>query len=52
MAAVSEGEPSVLVATGRLVGVGFDDARLDASVVSEPLRDIMVVWEGDEAGQL
>lgn len=29
-----------------------DQTRLDASVMSEPLRDIFVVWEGDQGGQL
>lgn len=29
-----------------------DQTRLDASVMSEPLRDIFVVWEGTQGGQL
>ena len=41
MAAVPEGEPSVLVATGRLVGEGFDDARLDTLFMAMPIS-----WRG------
>lgn len=41
MAAVPEGEPSVLVATGRLVGEGFDDARLDTLFLAMPIS-----WRG------
>lgn len=29
-----------------------DQTRLDASVLAEPLRDIFVVWEGTQGGQL
>jgi len=29
-----------------------EQTRLDASVMSEPLRDIFVVWEGTQGGQL
>lgn len=41
MAAVPQGEPSVLVATGRLVGEGFDDARLDTLFLAMPIS-----WRG------
>lgn len=41
MAAVPDGEPSVLVATGRLVGEGFDDARLDTLFLAMPIS-----WRG------
>ncbi len=41
MAAVPEGEPRVLVATGRLVGEGFDDARLDTLFLAMPIS-----WRG------
>ena len=41
MAAVSIGEPSVFVATGRLVGEGFDDARLDTLFLAMPIS-----WRG------
>ncbi|MBN2840001.1 MAG: hypothetical protein JXP37_03485 [Coriobacteriia bacterium] len=41
MAAVPEGEPSVLVATGRLVGEGFDEARLDTPFLAMPIS-----WRG------
>lgn len=41
MAAVPEGEPTILVATGRLVGEGFDDARLDTLFLAMPIS-----WRG------
>ena len=41
MAQVPEGEPRVLVATGRLVGEGFDDARLDTLFLAMPIS-----WRG------
>jgi superfamily II DNA or RNA helicase len=41
LAAVPEGEPRVLVATGRLVGEGFDDARLDTLFLAMPIS-----WRG------
>jgi superfamily II DNA or RNA helicase len=41
MAAVPEDESSVLVATGRLVGEGFDDARLDTLFLAMPIS-----WRG------
>lgn len=41
MRAVPEGEPTVLVATGRLVGEGFDDARLDTLFLAMPIS-----WRG------
>ena len=41
MAAVPGGEPRVLVATGRLVGEGFDDARLDTLFLAMPIS-----WRG------
>ncbi|MBE0418275.1 MAG: restriction endonuclease subunit R, partial [Coriobacteriia bacterium] len=41
LGAVPEGEPRVLVATGRLVGEGFDDARLDTLFLAMPIS-----WRG------
>jgi len=39
--AVGEGEPRVLLATGRYIGEGFDDARLDTLFLTLP-----VSWRG------
>ncbi|MEW5932349.1 MAG: DEAD/DEAH box helicase family protein [Bacillota bacterium] len=41
LAAVPDGEERVLVATGRYIGEGFDDARLDALFLAMP-----VSWRG------
>ncbi len=41
MKAVPAGEPTILVATGRLVGEGFDDARLDTLFLAMPIS-----WRG------
>ncbi len=41
MKAVPVGEPTILVATGRLVGEGFDDARLDTLFLAMPIS-----WRG------
>lgn len=38
---VREGEPRVIVATGRYLGEGFDDARLDTLFLTLP-----VSWKG------
>ena len=41
LAAIPESEPRVLLATGRLIGEGFDDARLDTLFLTLP-----VSWHG------
>ncbi|MEW6569509.1 MAG: helicase-related protein, partial [Chloroflexota bacterium] len=41
LAAVQDGEQRVLIATGRYIGEGFDDARLDALFLAMP-----VSWRG------
>ncbi len=41
LAAVPPAEPRVLIATGRLVGEGFDDARLDTLFLAMPIS-----WRG------
>jgi superfamily II DNA or RNA helicase len=41
LAAIPENEPRLLLATGRLVGEGFDDARLDTLFLTLP-----VSWHG------
>ncbi len=41
LAAIPENEPRVLLATGRLIGEGFDDARLDTLFLTLP-----VSWHG------
>ncbi len=40
------------ITPGRTQFARQDQTRLDASVMSEPLRDIFVVWEGTQGGQL
>jgi cytochrome c-type biogenesis protein CcmF len=40
------------ITPGRTQFARQGQTRLDASVMSEPLRDIFVVWEGTQAGQL
>lgn len=44
LAAIPEGEPRAILATGRLVGEGFDDARLDTLFLTLP-----VSWRGTVA---
>jgi very-short-patch-repair endonuclease len=41
LAAIPEGEPRVLLATGRYIGEGFDDSRLDTLFLTLP-----VSWRG------
>jgi superfamily II DNA or RNA helicase len=41
LAAVAEGEERVIVATGRYLGEGFDDARLDTLFLTMPIS-----WRG------
>jgi very-short-patch-repair endonuclease len=41
LAATAEGEPQVLLATGRYIGEGFDDARLDTLFLALPAS-----WRG------
>lgn len=41
MAAIPDGEPRVLLATGRYIGEGFDDSRLDTLFLTLP-----VSWRG------
>jgi superfamily II DNA or RNA helicase/very-short-patch-repair endonuclease len=41
LAAIPESEPRALLATGRLIGEGFDDARLDTLFLTLP-----VSWQG------
>jgi superfamily II DNA or RNA helicase len=41
MAAVPDGEPRVIVATGRYLGEGFDDERLDTLFLTLPIS-----WRG------
>jgi superfamily II DNA or RNA helicase len=41
IAAVAEGEPRVILATGSYIGEGFDDARLDTLLLAMP-----VSWKG------
>jgi very-short-patch-repair endonuclease len=44
LASIPEGEPRVLLATGRYIGEGFDDARLDTLFLALP-----VSWRGTVA---
>lgn len=44
LAAISKTEPRVLVATGRYIGEGFDDARLDTLFITLPIS-----WRGTVA---
>lgn len=44
LAAIPDGEPRVLLATGRYIGEGFDDARLDTLFLTLP-----VSWRGTVA---
>ena len=41
LSAFSEGEPRLVLATGRFIGEGFDDARLDTLFLALP-----VSWRG------
>jgi superfamily II DNA or RNA helicase len=41
LAAVPEGEPRVILATGSYIGEGFDDARLDSLFLAMPIS-----WKG------
>src|SRR4051812_13841085 len=41
IAAVRDGEPRVILATGRYIGEGFDDARLDTLFLAMPIS-----WRG------
>ena len=41
MAALSEDEPRVIIATGSCIGEGFDDARLDTLFLAWPIS-----WKG------
>lgn len=37
LAAIPDGEERVLLATGRYIGEGFDDARLDTLLLTMPV---------------
>lgn len=41
LTAIQDGEPRVLIATGRYIGEGFDDARLDTLLLALPIS-----WRG------
>ena len=41
ISSVSEGQPRVIIATGRYIGEGFDDARLDTLFLAMPIS-----WRG------
>jgi superfamily II DNA or RNA helicase len=45
LAAVPEGEPCVLLATGRYIGEGFDEARPDTLLLTMPVSWRGTVWQ-------
>ena len=51
-AVARDGRPVGTVDPGVTQFARQGQTRLDARVLSEPLRDIFVVWEGSEAGQM
>ena len=45
LAAVGDGEPCVLLATGRYIGEGFDDARPDTLLLTMPVSWRGTIWQ-------